>query len=260
MKKIILLFIFITTVSFKPQNDAAFSTGEQFVFRINYGFLSAGYATLEVKDATINNKNVFHVIGKGYTTGMSRLFFKVNDTYESYIDKETGNPYQFVRKIDEGGYIKNQEGFFNQTENRVFVKDYKNNTEKTFSITKNAQDILSSFYYLRNYPNIDKMKLGEFVAIDMFLDDKITKFRLKYIGREDIRTKFGIISTMVFRPLVQTGRIFKEEESLTIWISDDDNKLPVRIKASLLVGSIKADLDSYKGLKYPFKIKKNKRN
>ena len=191
---------------------------------------------------------------------MSRLFFKVNDTYESYIDKETGNPYQFVRKIDEGGYIKNQEGFFNQTENRVFVKDYKHNTEKTFSITKNAQDILSSFYYLRNFPNIDKMKLGEFVAIDMFLDDKITKFRLKYIGREDIRTKFGIISTMVFRPLVQTGRIFKEEESLTIWISDDDNKLPVRIKASLLVGSIKADLDSYKGLKYPFKIKKNKRN
>lgn len=260
MKKIILLFIFITIVSFKPQKDAAFSTGEQFVFRINYGFLSAGYATLEVKDATINNKNVFHVIGKGYTTGMSRLFFKVNDTYESYIDKETGNPYQFVRKIDEGGYIKNQEGFFNQTENRVFVKDYKHNTEKTFSITKNAQDILSSFYYLRNFPNIDKMKLGEFVAIDMFLDDKITKFRLKYIGREDIRTKFGIISTMVFRPLVQTGRIFKEEESLTIWISDDDNKLPVRIKASLLVGSIKADLDSYKGLKYPFKIKKNKRN
>ena len=65
---------------------------------------------------------------------------------------------------------------------------------------------------------------------------------------------------MIFRPLVQTGRVFKEEESLTIWISDDDNKLPVRIKASLLVGSIKADLDSYKGLKFPLKVKKNKRS
>jgi hypothetical protein len=60
---------------------------------------------------------------------------------------------------------------------------------------------------------------------------------------------------MIFRPLVQSGRVFKEEESLTIWISDDDNKMPVRIKANLAVGSIKADLEGFKGLKYPFKLK-----
>ena len=61
---------------------------------------------------------------------------------------------------------------------------------------------------------------------------------------------------MVFRPLVQSGRVFKEQESLTVWISDDDNRLPIRIKASLAVGSIKADIDAYKGLKNPFKTKK----
>jgi hypothetical protein len=258
MKKLILLFIFTATVGFTPQRESAFDVGERFVFRINYGFLSAGYATLEVKEVTQNSKNIFRVIGKGYTTGMSRFFFKVNDTYESYIDKETGNPYQYVRKIDEGGYTKNQEGFFNQAENKILVKDYKHNTEKTFAIPKNTQDILSSFYYLRNYPNIDKLKTGESVAIDMFFDEKTTKFRLKFIGREDIKTKFGVVSAMIFRPLVQTGRVFKEEESLTIWISDDDNKLPIRIKANLLVGSIKADLDSYKGLKYPLKVKNKK--
>ena len=258
MKKIILLLICISAIGFKPQKKSAFDVGERFIFRISYQFLSAGYATLEVKEATLNNRNVFHVIGKGYTTGVSRFFFKVNDNYESYIDKETGNPYQFVRKIDEGGYTKNQEGFFNQTENKILVKDYKHNTENTFAIPKNTQDILSSFYYLRTYPNIDKMKTGEFVAIDMFFDDKTTKFRLKFIGREDIRTKFGVVSTMIFKPLVQTGRVFKEEESLTIWVSDDENKLPIRVKASLLVGSIKADLDSYKGLKHPFKINKSK--
>jgi len=260
MKKIILLFILTATVGFTPQRESAFDNGEQFLFKINYGFLNAGYATLEVKEATINSKNVFHVIGKGYTTGISKFFFKVEDNYESYIDKETGNPYQYVRKIDEGGYTKNQEGFFNTTDNKILVKDYKHNTEKTFSIPKNTQDILSSFYYLRNYPNIDKMKAGEFVAIDMFFDDKTTKFRLKFVGREDIRTKFGFVSTMIFRPLVQTGRVFKEEESVTLWISDDDNKVPVRIKASLLVGAIKADLESYKGLKHPFKVKKKKRD
>ena len=86
----------------------------------------------------------------------------------------------------------------------------------------------------------------------MFMDDETTKFRLKYLGREDITTKFGVVSTMIFRPLVQSGRIFKEEESVTVWISDDENRLPVRIKANLVVGSIKADLENFKGLKYPF--------
>ncbi len=258
MKKIIILFVLLTSLSFDSRKDDAFDVGEWFKFRVHYGFVNAGYATLEVKDATINNKKVFHVIGKGYTTGMSKFFFNVQDTYESYIDKTSRNPYQYVRKINEGGYTKNQEGFFKPSENKVLVKDYKHKTEKTFSIPPNTQDILSSFYYLRNYPNIDKIKPGESVLIDMFFDNETTKFRLKYIEREDITTKFGVVSTMVFRPMVQSGRVFKEEESLTIWITNDENKLPVRIKASLAVGSLKADLDSYKGLQHPLTIKKKK--
>jgi hypothetical protein len=255
MKKTILIIVaLLFSFSFNSKKEDAFSAGELFKFRIHYGLINAGYATLEVKDANLNGKKVFHIVGKGYTTGMSRMFFRVDDLYESYIDKETGNPYQYVRKIDEGGYIKNQEGFFNQSENNVLVKDYKNKTEKSFNIPKNTQDILSTFYYLRNYPTIDKIKVGEFIAIDMFLDDTTTKFRLKFLGRENIKTKFGVIPTMIFRPYVQTGRVFNEEESLTVWISDDDNKIPVKIKASLVVGSIKAELENFKGLKYPFKV------
>ncbi|MDG2432387.1 DUF3108 domain-containing protein [Flavobacterium sp.] len=256
MKKIILFLLLIVTVSFDSQNDDAYDAGEWFKFRIHYGFVNAGYATLEVKDAVVNNKKAFHVIGKGYTTGMSRFFFKVDDLYESYIEKESGNPAQFVRKINEGGYTKNQEGFFNQSANKIVVKDYKNNSEKAFVIPKNTQDILSAFYYLRNYPTIDKINPGESIVIDMFFDDETTKFKLKFIGRENITTKFGVVSAMVFRPLVQSGRVFKEQESLTVWVSDDDNRLPIRIKAELAVGSIKADLDGFKGLKHPFKIKK----
>lgn len=254
IKKIILVLVLFTFVSFDSRQTEAFAVGEWFIFRIHYGLVNAGYTTLEVKEATINDKKVFHVIGKGYTTGLSKFFFKVEDVYESYIDRETRNPYQFVRKIDEGGYTKNQHGFFNQVENKISVKNYKGHTEQTFDIPKNTQDILSSFYYLRNYPNIDKLKTGEFVAIDMFFDDKTTKFRLKFIGRENIKTKFGDVATMVFRPFVQSGRIFKEEESLTIWISDDDNKIPLKIKANLAVGSIKADLEGFKGLHNPFKL------
>ncbi|MDR7372662.1 DUF3108 domain-containing protein [Flavobacterium aquidurense] len=256
MKKLVLIILILTSFSFDTQKEDAFGTGEYFKFRIHYGIVNAGYATLEIKDATINNKKVHHAVGKGYTTGMSKFFFKVEDLYESYFDKETGSPYRYVRKIDEGGYTKNQEGFFNQSENRVLVKDYKRKTEKTIITVDNVQDIISSFYYLRNHPNIDKLKPGEAITIDMFFDEEITKFKLKYIGRQDITTKFGTVSTLVFKPLVQTGRVFKEQESVTLWITNDDNKIPIRIKADLAVGSLKADLEEYKGLKNPFKAKK----
>jgi hypothetical protein len=258
MKKFLFLLLLFITVSFDNQKPEAYDTGEWFKFRIHYGFINAGFATLEVKEAVKENRKVYHVIGKGYTVGMSRFFFKVDDTYESYFDKVTNKPYQFVRKIDEGGYTKNQEGFFNQGNNKVLVKNYKNKTEKAFSVTEDVQDILSTFYYLRNHPNIDKLKIGESIVVDMFFDDEIFKFKLKFTGREDLKTKFGTVSTMVFRPMVQSGRVFKEEESLTVWISDDQNKIPLRIKASLAVGSIKADLDSYKGLKNPFMVKLKK--
>jgi len=257
MKKVFFLLLLLMTVSFDSQKPDAYDSGEWFKFRIHYGFINAGYATLEVKEAVKDNKKIYHAIGKGYTVGMSRFFFKVDDNYESYFDKVTNKPFQYVRKIDEGGYTKNQEGFFNQDNNKVLVKDYKNKTEKTFSVTENVQDIVSTFYYLRNHPNIDKLKVGEAIVVDMFFDDEVYKFKLKFIGREDLKTKFGTAPTMIFRPIVQSGRVFKEEESLTVWISDDENKIPLRIKASLAVGSIKADLDGFKGLKNPFMVKLN---
>lgn len=252
MKKAIALLLLITCNVF---SQSSFETGEFFKFRIHYGLLSAGYATLEVKDAVRNNKKVFHVVGRGYTTGMTKFFFGVEDNYESYFDKTTGKPYQFLRKINEGGYTKNQEGFFNQAANTVLVKDYKHNKQKTFSVTENVQDIVSTFYYLRNHPKVDNLAVGESITIDMFFDDEITKFKLKYLGKENVKTKFGVVPTMMFRPYVQSGRVFKEQESLTVWISDDSNKIPIRIKADLAVGSLKADLEEYKGLVVPLKIK-----
>jgi hypothetical protein len=88
----------------------------------------------------------------------------------------------------------------------------------------------------------------------MFFDKENFDFKLKFLGREIIDTKFGKVASLKFRPYVQSGRVFKEQESLTVWISDDKNKIPVRLQADLAVGSIKADLEAYKGLKNSFKI------
>lgn len=253
MRKAILCLLLLTTFGFDNPKESAFGVGEWFKFRIHYGFVNAGYATLEVKEAVLHNEKVFHLIGKGQTTGISRFFFKVDDLYESYIDEKTYVPYQFLRKINEGGYTKNQEGFFTPQQNKITVKDYKHKTEKTFAIPKNTQDILSAFYYLRNFATIDDIKPGEYIAIDMFFDEETTKFKLKFIGRENIKTKFGTVASMIFKPYVFSGRVFKEQESVTVWISDDGNKIPLRIQANLVVGSIKADLESYKGLRFPLK-------
>ena len=247
--------MFVLSNSFNTEEKDSYTIGEFFKLRIHYGLINAGYATLEVKDSELNGKKMHHVIGKGYTTGMTKMMFKVVDNYESYFNKETNKPYVFIRNINEGGYTKNQQGYFNQNNNTVLVKDFKNKTEKTFNVPENVQDIVSSFYYLRNHPKIDKLVVGESITIDMFFDEETTKFKLKFVGRENINSKFGEINCMVFKPLVQAGRVFKEEESLTVWISDDDNKIPIRVKASLAVGSIKADIEQYKGLKHPINFK-----
>jgi hypothetical protein len=119
------------------------------------------------------------------------------------------------------------------------------------------QDVISAFYALRHYPNIDQLKTGEQVSLDMiFDDDEVYKFKLKLLGREQIKTNFGTVNTLKFCPLVQDGRVFKEEESITMWITDDKNKIPVKLKAALRVGSLIAELDGFNFLKYETNLKK----
>ena len=92
------------------------------------------------------------------------------------------------------------------------------------------------------------------MKLDLFFDSETFLFKLKYLGHETIKTKFGKINCIKFRPYVMAGRVFKEEESLTLWVTADDNKVPIKIKADLDVGSLRADLVALKGLKYPFEI------
>ncbi|MCF8713854.1 DUF3108 domain-containing protein [Joostella atrarenae] len=262
MKKIILAITIFWLSAFVNQNETkeqkAFQDGEWFKFRIHYGIFNASYATLQVKDEYLNGKEVYHVTGIGKTTGLASLFFEVNDDYQSYFDKTTGQPYKFIRKIDEGGHTKDLEINFDYKAKKATLKDHKHDTEEYFDIDKGVQDLISGFYFLRDRVDRTTVAAGdEFVSDMLFDDDGIFKFKLKYLGREVLNTKFGKVKCLKFRPYVQSGRIFKEEESLTLWVSDDENKIPIRIKADILVGSIKADLEEFKGLKHQFKIQMN---
>jgi hypothetical protein len=255
MKKITVLFLAILcsiTISSQEKNQI-FKEGEWLRFKMSYsGFLKAGNATLSVDKDTLDGKEVFHLTGKGWTTGIIKWFFKVKDNYQSYIDVKTGKPYLFKRKINEGGYKKHRDTRFNHEINKAYIQDYKNKTDTIVSIG-NVQDMLSSFYFLRNQ-DVSNLKPGNEIALDMFIDGVTHLFKLRFLGTEILNTRFGKINTYRFRPLVQAGRVFKENESVTLWITADNNKIPIKLIANLAVGSLRAELEAYKGLANSFKI------
>ena len=248
----ILFTLFLTLKTFSQEETAAFKGGEWLRYKMSYsGFLRAGTAILEIEETSLNGKKVFHTIGTGWTSGMIKWFFKVDDVYESYFDKDTIKPYLFKRKIDEGGYIKNRTTNFDYTSNKAYIQDFKNQTDTTMVFSE-VQDILSSFYYLRNQ-DTKGLKKGDEIAIDLFIDSQVYPFKLRFLGKEVLNTKFGKVNCLVIKPLVQSGRTFKAQESVTIWITDDANKIPIKMKADLAVGSLRAELEAYKGLANAFK-------
>lgn len=254
-----IILFFVGFQSSTIEKESAFQEGEWFKFEMSYsGFLKAGNATLNVKDTKLNGKPVYHVVGKGWTTGAIKWFFKVQDRYESYFDKETGVPYKFIRQIDEGGHTKDIEINFDHKNRKAEVQNKKHKTVKTVTTEQDVQDMVSAFYYLRNNYDTDKISEGDVVELNMFFDEENYVFKLKYLGKETIKVDVNgskvKLKTHMFRPYVMAGRVFKEEESLTLWVSADQNKIPLKIKADLAVGSLRADLIAFKGLKHSFQI------
>jgi hypothetical protein len=260
MKYLLAIIVYFAALHVPSvQTESAFQEGEYFKFEMSYsGFLKAGNATLNVKDSKLNGKSVYHVVGKGWTTGAIKWFFKVRDRYESYFDKETGMPYKFIRKIDEGGHTKDIEINFDHDNKIAEVNNKKHKKIKKIATERDVQDMVSMYYYLRNSIDVNALSKGDEIKTNMFFDEDNYGFKLKYLGRETIKVDINgsdvKVKTIKFRPYVMAGRVFKEEESLTLWVSADKNKIPLKIKADLAVGSLRADLVAFKGLKHSFEL------
>ncbi|MDT0553392.1 DUF3108 domain-containing protein [Urechidicola vernalis] len=250
-KKALFILIFLCVFLKSEAQKKAYQSGEWLKFRMHYGLINAGYASIEIKDVD-EDANAYHVTGLGWTTGITKFFFPVEDDYQTWFNKDTELPYHFRRRISEGGHYKSRDIYFDQNAKTALVKDHKRKTEKTFEID-NVQDMISSFYKLRNH-DISNLEIGDELKLMMFFDSETYDFRMRYLGDEVIDSKFGKIKCHKFRPLVQSGRVFEAEESLTVWVTADLNKIPIRIKADLAVGSLKADLDEFKGLANSFNI------
>lgn len=252
MKKLILLFILFSfgasgvvpaQKKLRTIKNESFKPGEILKFRIHYGFMDAGEAILEVKSDLKNfgGRDCYHVVGTGSTVGAFDWFFKVRDRYESVVDKDAILPWMFIRRVNEGGYIINQNVSFNH------YKDSAYSEKKTISIPENTQDLISAFYYARTL-DFANAKEGDIFPIMGYLDDATIPLNLKFLGREEVKSKKGTFKCVKFRPMLQEGRVFKDQEDMTVWISDDKNRIPVRVQTDILIGSIKMDLVDFENL------------
>lgn len=228
-----------------PTNpNTAFKEGEVLTYRLHYGIMDAGVAVLEVKPSVleISGRKVYHVVGNGYSKGSFDWFYKVRDRYETFIDKDAMVPWMFVRRVDEGGFKFSQDYIFNHYTKKVDV----GGGEK-YDVPPGIQDMLSTFYAARNL-DFTNAKEGDVFMINSFVDKELWPMKVRYVGKETINTEIGTYKCLRFRPIVQKGRIFKSEEDLNVWITDDKNHIPLRAQAKILIGSIKMDITGATGL------------
>jgi hypothetical protein len=251
----LLLALFGFTKETNPPGDTfcgiknvAFNVNEEITYSVYYSvagaYLHAGNATFTSKLETMNNRPVYHITGEGKTNATYDIAYKVRDKYETYIDTATMQPLKFIRNVNEGGYKKYQNITFNKAANTAIA------TDGVFKVPACVQDVVSSMYYARNV-DFSQLRPNDKIPFSMFLDNEVFNMYIRYLGREEIKTKYGKFSALKIKPLLLKGEIFDGGENMTVWITDDANHIPVRIESPLVVGKVKIDMMGHANLRHP---------
>lgn len=256
LKKILFLGLILTTSSFVVSDsyrylpNHAFKAGEYFEYKVKYGFLNVGQATVDVSPQiySVNNRPCYRVNIFGRTTGLTDLF-RIRNTYRSYLDTSAILPQKFLMDLRENNYRKEQTITFDHTANAA-VRE-QNKERKNFKLPDNVHDVVSGYYFLRTI-DFTKVKIGEMVSSNMFFDDEIYNMRVKYNGKGIIHTKYGKIHVIKLNPILPKNSMFDGEDAIRIWVSDDRNRVPIKIEVDFSVGSATMELKNYKNTKYQF--------
>ncbi|MES2734114.1 MAG: DUF3108 domain-containing protein [Bacteroidota bacterium] len=239
---------FITADSFRRITNDSFIKGEHLAFRVHYGFINAGEASVDVGDTLykVNSRICYKVNVYGKSTGVFDLGMRIRNTYRSYIDTAALIPHQFYLNAQEGRYRKEERVFFDQKQH--MVKSEEKDDKKQFQTPQNVQDIVSGYYFLRTV-NFNKLHVGDTIRISAFFDDEFYDFKVRYRGKGEVKTRFGKIRAIQITPIMPANKLFDGDSSIRAWISDDSNKIPIKIEADLFVGAVEMDLKEYSGLK-----------
>lgn len=239
--------------SLRKWPNYAFQVGEKLTFDITYGPITAGEAIMEVPSMRlINERRAYEVNVKARSLKSFDWMFKVRDRYTTYIDEQGIFPWRFDQVVREGKYSRDFAAFFDPIAKTAKTTD--GNTHKT---PQYVHDVVSAFYYVRTL-DLSKTKKGEVIKLENFYKDRSHPLNIRVLGRQKVKTDAGTFNTIVLEPMVVEGGLFKNEGSIKIWMTDDHNKMPVKMATKVIVGSINAELTKYEGVKNPILAKVGK--
>lgn len=264
MKRITLLIcLIIIASSFKEADkyrvlrNQSFLKGEVLEYRVHYGFISAGEAVITVNPTihTLNERPCYKIDVTGRSVGTFDLFLRIRDNWGSYVDTSAFIPHMSYRNIEEGRYRKKEITSFDYQRSVATVRDEtkKDKEAKKIKVPVNVQDLVGGYYYLRLI-DYSKMKVGDTININAIFEHDLHDFKIRYMGKEKIKTKFGTINTIVLTPIMPSNKLFDGENAISVYLSDDNNKVPIKIKANMVVGAVELDIKKYKGVRHPLRF------
>lgn len=270
MKNIIAGVIILLVLSFNFVNaqdkeyrkvsQNAFGLGERLEYEISYGFLTAGYVVFEIAPnyVVMNGRNCYDITATLTSASSFEWVYKLQDKYKCYLDADGLFPWKFEQYIREGDYTKDFTVIFDNENNKARTTNTtkgKKEPDGEFDIKPYSLDIISAFYYARTM-NVQNMNNGEIITLNSFYDDKNYDLKVKILDKEDVDVPAGDFRCVIVQPVAEEGALIKKAENIAVWISRDDRKIPVMVKLDIIVGSVKAELISYKNLSGPLDSKK----
>jgi hypothetical protein len=244
----------LTELNSCTQQNNTFQDGEKITYKMYYNWkfvwVAAGEVTFNVKD--LGDQYYLSAIGRTYRS--YDPFFKVRDTYECYVDKNTLLPTVSIRQVEEGKYRLYDKVTFDHQRN--VAKSLRGKSKESAEVTEYPidnciHDILSIVYFARNI-DFEDMKSGQKIPVNLFMDKETWPLSVTYKGRQEKKRikGNGKFKTMQFSPELISGEYFQEGDEMNVFVSDDKNRLPLIIESPLTVGYVKAVLKDYKNLKY----------
>jgi hypothetical protein len=236
-----------------------FQRGETYEYVCHYGIINAGRAVVKMDKQLydLDKKICYRVDVEGKTVGLFSIGMKVNDLWRSFIDTSEIVPWKSYRNIEENKYKLEETAYFNHKNQtvRVIAKEGEKKKDSVFQVKPFVQDIISGYYYLRTL-NFEELKPGDVIEIPAFFEDKSYDFKIRYIGISNASTKFGKVKSYEMAPIMPDNQMFAGENSIRFWVTADQNRVPVKVRASMFIGAVEVDLVKFSGTKEPIqKIK-----
>lgn len=264
--KIQWLFFFIFSFSFalmaqEQTSESAFKPGERLTYKAFYNWgviwVYAADVEFEVSQKSHSSKPALCMDARANSIPRYDWFFKVRDTFRSYATLDNMRPLWAERNTSEGRLRIYESYAFNHSSNKIYSTIHgtdKPLARDTINSRSDAYDVLSAVYNARNI-DFTKYKAKDKIPVRIVLDGKIHPLFIRYLGKETIKDRHERrFVCHKFSSFMVAGTAFKGGEDVTVWVTDDLNRVPILVEAKVLIGSVKAYLEHYEGLKFPLKL------